>query len=190
MPRPSRIRDIKANLDIFKFKLGFELFDVEDSSRPALSVEFRGGFGTNESILVDYSEEIDESYYLDNAVSPPQAYQYVITTPKDSELRTEYYYGFFLRLGGSPKNLKKINFHPNLAIEFSPYILLGHSRTNYSVTDISGTAGGKIRGESWGLGLNVKTPFENMFLNIEYLDLMDKDGIESNGYSAGFEYRF
>ena len=190
LPRPSRVSDIDEKLDMLKFKLGFELFEAKDSSIPALSVEIRGGFGTNESILVDYSEEIDESYYLDNSVTPPQAYQYVITTPTDSELRTEYYYGFFLRLGGSPKQLKKISFYPDLAIEFSPYILLGHSRVNFSVTDISGTAGGKIRGESWGLGLNVKTPFENMFLNIEYLDLMDKNGIESAGYSAGFEYRF
>ena len=84
----------------------------------------------------------------------------------------------YIRLGGNSPNI------------LSPYVILGYSRVNFSVNDIAGTAGGKVRGSSFGYGLNIRTSFENMYFNIEYLDLIDKDGIESDGFSGGFEYRF
>ena len=169
--RPERIIDIDTELDTFKVKLGFQ-FTAD------FSIELRGGFGTQNYTLKDYAEEIEKGEFTDNSVWPPQKEIYVLTTPIDSELKTEYFYGLYLRMGGNSNNL------------ISPYVILGHSRVNYAVNDTSGTAGGKVRGSSFGYGLNVRTPFERMYLNIEYLDLIDEDGIEADGYSAGFEYRF
>lgn len=164
--RPERNRDLDLNLDLFTLKYGYAFSSF-------FSLELRGGFGVGSSELKDYTEETETSTAT---VAGVQNFV-TFTTPVDSELRAEYFYGGYMRIGGGFKRYR-----------VAPYLLVGHSRLNFAVNDTGGTAGGKRRGRSYGAGLNIRL-YESTYFNIEYLELIDKGGIEVKNWSGGFEYR-
>lgn len=100
------------------------------------------------------------------------------TIPQDSLLRTELLTGIYLRIGGGFDLWR-----------FSPYLIAGSTHAKFVVNDDQGTGGGTVEDLSLGAGFNFDLT-EKMYFNIEYLDLIDKENIKVESWSAGIEYFF
>lgn len=100
------------------------------------------------------------------------------TIPQDSQLRTELLTGMYFRIGGG------FDFR-----RFSPYLIAGSTHAKFVVNDDQGTGGGTVEDLSLGAGFNFELT-EKMYFNVEYLDLIDKENIKVENWSAGIEYFF
>lgn len=165
--RPERFRDLDDNLSGLKVKFGYQVTDF-------IALELRGGFGVSPIRLADYGEEVlTEFITLPSGVNAIE----IITTPVDAELSLKNYFGGYIRLGGD---------FPNQVV--SPYVLVGHTRADFAVTESTGGAGGKLRDSSYGAGLNIRLN-ELLYINLEYMQMFNRKEIEVQEFTIGIEYK-
>lgn len=168
--RPERIRDLDDNLSGLKVKFGYQVTDF-------IALELRGGFGVSPIKLADYGEEVITEFITLPVAPPNDRAIEIITTPVDAELSLKNYFGGYIRLGGD---------FPNQVV--SPYVLVGHTRADFAVTESTGGAGGKLRDSSYGAGLNIRLN-ELLYINLEYMQMFDRKEIEVQEFTIGIEYK-
>lgn len=168
--RPERFRDLDDNLSGLKVKFGYQITDF-------FALELRGGFGVSPIKLTDYGEEVITAALTLPIPPPDNRAIEIITTPVDAELSLKNYFGGYIRLGGD---------FPNSVV--SPYILVGHTRGDFAVTETTGEAGGKLRDSSYGAGLNIRLN-EQLYINMEYMQMFDRKEIEVQEFTIGIEYK-
>lgn len=140
------------------------------------SLEGRIGFG------------VGDDEFSNQEIKPEENYNYINTTTFNLKLRNTY--GLYLR-AGLPVN----EF-------FYPYAILGLTQnkieTNkkhrvvhpYNGIDYKFESNSKsITDASYGLGVDLKV-HENISINLEYLNYLDKDGMELSGFSIGVISKF
>lgn len=164
--RPERFSDIDDDLEGLKVKFGYQL-------NRYFAIEVRGGYGVSPITLEDYGEEIVTDFVQIAGVRRLE----ILTTPVDAELNLESYIGGYIRIGGDFENWFA-----------SPYVIWGHSRGNFDVTEAGGTAGAKLRNASYGAGINFKIN-DRVYINTEYMELFDRDEIEVKEISASIEFK-
>lgn len=136
----------------------------EDASLNALGGRIGRHFNEN------FSGEIRAGFGVgDNSVS-------VIST--DVDLEINHFFGAYVRGGFQ------------LGPSAYPYAILGYTRGEVEAS-ISGF-GSETESESdvsFGVGVDLQIT-ENVYLNIEYMNYLDKDDAEVDGFLVGFSRRF
>lgn len=94
-------------------------------------------------------------------------------------LEMDSYFGAYVKVG-MPVN----NFYP-----IYPYALLGMTKAELTVSGYGMTASGSESDISYGLGVAYAVN-DQISLNVEYANLMDKDGIIIDGFTFGSTYHF
>ncbi len=196
--RASPFRDLNVELQTASVKYGYSIFSW-------LSMEVRAGFGTSKKLLRDYAEkprtrnvqipncDVNGNNCIDDTLRNAATGELdpiggvkktninvtlTETKRRNAELLNKYYYGAYVRLGG--------NFRKAIV---SPYLLFGYTRGSFEVAATSGTGGGHVNSNSYGIGANIKI-MDQLFVNMEYLDLFSSSNINvSKSWGLGLEYR-
>lgn len=100
----------------------------------------------------------------------------------DIKYEVEHYYGAYGRLT-----------LPN-DTPFKPYIIAGYTEAELEGTGkVGGIRVGKVKAKgdafSYGAGVNLDLS-ERLFVNAEYMRLLDEDDVEVDGFTLGVSYRF
>ena len=72
----------------------------------------------------------------------------------------------------------------------SPYVLLGYARTDVDLIDEDGDdLGGSTSDFSYGLGMDFDVS-ERFYIDVDYINYLDKNGFDITAYSLGLNYQF
>lgn len=163
----SLVTAVEANEGNY-FGVGVTQFNIDDSSFEADVLTLDGRIGTyfNEN----FSGEIRAGFGVQD-----DTINFDLNSSVDYEMKN--YYGAYLRAGVPAGEV------------FYPYAIVGYTRGKVEASFMGASASESESDFSYGLGADFA--LSNDFdITLEYMNYLDKDGVEVDGISLGFKARF